>query len=69
MISEVDNLITQVTITPITLLPIFCEFAGGERDVEPLEQHEHVVPAENHRVKRRPQQAAVPPQQDHAGDL
>ena len=43
--------------------------AGRERDVEPLEQHEHVVPAEDHGVQRRAQQAPVPPEQDHAGDL
>ena len=40
-----------------------------ERDVEPLEQHKHVVPAENHRVERCSQQTPVSPEQDHAGDL
>ena len=71
MISEVDNLITQVVIFDQTspLIDTVIGVAGRERDVEPLEQHEHVVPAADHGVQRRAQQAPVPPEQDHAGDL
>ena len=71
MISEVDNLITQVATFDQTapLIDTLIGVAGRQRDVEPLEQHEHVVPAEDHGVQRRAQQAAVPPEQDHAGDL
>ena len=63
---------------PSKFLPKWCKatnkynsghYSVCERDVEPLEQHEHVVPAENHRVQRCSQQAPVSPQQDHAGDL
>ena len=52
-----------------SLIDTLIGVAGRERDVEPLEQHEHVVPAADHGVQRRAQQAPVPPEQDHAGDL
>ena len=66
---EVDNLITQVRILPLIVNNNNRNHPVRERDVEPLEQHEHVVPAENHRVERCSQQTPVSPEQDHAGDL